>query len=114
MLIGNKVLELHFHIRTIPKEVAKISSYKYDFIMKMEPLYVALHRGVVQLFWLYNNTQHSAKYKIEMKELKKLCQRDDSTVLEILNPEGIIDLKQKIPILIKFHPIQVKEYSVCK
>lgn len=112
MLLEERTIELRFHVTTIPKDVGKISTYKKQLHLDLQSLYLALHNGVVQTFWLYNNTRIATKYSVDLEEIMALCQKDGAQVLQILNPEGELEPSQRLPIMIKFHPIESKIYSV--
>lgn len=107
-----RLLEIHIFVTTIPKYTEKISLYTENVSMELQSLYVALYKGVIQTFWLYNNTTVATKYTIKSENIEILCQKYGAKVLELLNPEGDLEPNRQFPIMIRFHPFESTIYAV--
>lgn len=106
-------LELGVNITTIPKSTGKISLCTQTLSMPLNSLYLALYRGVIQTFWLYNNTTVATNYTIKSEDVEAICQKYGAKVLQLLNAEGELEPNQMLPLMIKFHPVASIIYSVC-
>lgn len=108
----DRSIELAFHIFGIPPDTAKISSYTSDFIMNLKNISVSRKVAPIQIFWLYNNTSQPATYEMKTRDILYLCQSEGFDVLTCINPEGTIDPYKTAPLMIRFQPIEIKEYIV--
>lgn len=104
--------QLTFTIRTIPEECPKLSYYSDTFCMNLQNTYVGRLEGMIQLYWLYNNTRQVLKYEADVEEILLMCQTEGFKVLELLNPSGEVESFTAKPLLVRFTPIESKIYKV--
>nr|XP_023030497.1 cilia- and flagella-associated protein 65-like [Leptinotarsa decemlineata] len=107
-----RIIELIFLIYAIPENAGKISCYTDYFSPNLTNVAMSRKKAPIQTYWLYNNTKRSARYEIDTENVQELCRYEGFVIFQIVNPSGEIEPYTAWPLMIKFHPIEIKEYQV--
>lgn len=108
----NRCIELYFLVMGLRVEYATLSTYGWELKFAMKDVFLATKRPGRQAYWIYNNSRRQITYLFDTTEIDNINEKYGRTVLQLMNPQGMVDAKCIYPIYFILSPVDTKKFDV--
>lgn len=114
-LSKNRKITLLFKMMGLQANCSVLSTYSSRLRFQLKDVYIGTKQpGMMQAFWIYNNTKTSTNYVIDVARLNELTERYGTEVLTCLNAVGTVMPKSTKAIYFTFCPLDLKKINVSR